>query len=102
MFQNIQDETIKKTKDETKVNILTNAISKKYILLYIVTLMVSMIGMGQEISPFSLAIVAACISNEVAIAAILVIALIGNAIGIGASSVLNYILTILVFFARFF
>lgn len=102
MFQNIQDETIKKTKDETKVNILTNAISKKYILLYIVTLMVSMIGMGQEIAPFSLAIVAACISNEVAIAAILVIALIGNAIGIGASSVLNYILTILVFFASFF
>ena len=52
MFQNIQDEKQDSTKEETtkKKSILTNAISKKYIVLYIITLMVSTIGLGQTMS----------------------------------------------------
>ena len=104
MFQNIQEETTNQTKEETKIrkNILTNVISKKYILLYIVTFMVSTIGMGQVASPFSFALIAATIANEVPIVAILVIALIGNIVGCGAGSILTYILTLLIFFASFF
>lgn len=104
MFQNIQEEIKNHTKEETKIreNILTNVISKKYILLYIITFMVSTIGMGQPVSPFSLAICVACIANEIPIIAILVISLIGNIIGCGVSSILPYIVTMLIFFASFF
>ena len=107
MFQNIQDEvkiqTNEETKEETKVkgNILTNAISKKYILLYIITFMISTIGMGQAVSPFSIAICVAVIANEIPVIAVLLISLIGNIIGCGASSILTYIITMLIFFASF-
>ena len=66
MFQNIQEEKQDITKEETtkKRNILTNAISKKYILLYITTLMVSTISLGQTLSPASLAMVVAVGENQ--------------------------------------
>ncbi len=104
MFQNIQEDINNHTKEETKEkrNILTNVISKKYILLYIITFMVSTIGIGQAFSPFGLAMVIACAANEVPIIALLVIALVGNIVGCGGSSVLPYILTMLMFFSSFF
>lgn len=62
MFQNIQEDSNYQTKEETRTNknILANSLSKKYILLYIISFMISTIGMGQTVSPCSLAIVAAC------------------------------------------
>ena len=104
MFQNIQEDRTDRTKEETgkKKNILTNAISKKYILLYIITFMVSTIGLGQAVSPCSLAIVAAVGANEIPIIITLVLSLIGNIIGCGPSSILIYIITILLFFVSFF
>ena len=104
MFQNIGEEATSRTKEETvkKKSILTNAISRKYILLYIITLMVSSIGMGQAVSPCSLAIVAATGANEIPIIMVLILSFIGNIIGCGASSILSYIITILIFFASFF
>lgn len=104
MFQNIQEEVETSTKEETKTkrNILTNVLSKKYILLYIITFMVSTIGLGQAVSPFALAMVVAIISNEIPIVAVLVISLIGNIIGCGGSSILYYVITLLIFFASFF
>ena len=104
MFQNIQEEKQDSTKEETtkKRSILTNAISKKYIVLYIITLMVSTIGLGQTISPASLAIVVAVGANEIPIIIVLLLGLIGNIIGCGWGSVLPYIITVLIFFASFF
>lgn len=104
MFQNIQEEKQNSTKEETtkKRSILTNAISKKYIVLYIITLMVSTIGLGQTLSPASLAMVVAVGANEVPIIIVLVLGLIGNIIGCGWSSILPYVITILVFFSSFF
>ena len=104
MFQNIQEENQNSTKEETtkKRSILTNAISKKYIVLYIITLMVSTIGLGQALSPASLAMVVAVGANEIPIVVVLVLGLIGNIIGCGWSSILPYIITILVFFFSFF
>lgn len=104
MFQNIQEEKQNSTKEETtkKRSILTNAISKKYIVLYIITLMVSTIGLGQTLSPSSLAMVVAVGANEVPIIIVLVLGLIGNIIGCGWSSILQYVITILVFFSSFF
>ena len=104
MFQNIHEETVNYTKDETVLgkNILTNVISRKYILLYIITFMVSTIGLGQAVAPFSLAMVVAVAANEIPIIAIVSIGLIGNIVGCGIGSILPYILTMLVFFASFF
>lgn len=104
MFQNIQEEKQDITKEETtkKRNILTNAISKKYILLYIITLMVSTISLGQTLSPASLAMVVAVGANEIPIIIVLLLGLIGNIIGCGWSSILSYIITVLIFFASFF
>ena len=104
MFQNIQDEKQDNTKEETtkKKSILTNAISKKYIVLYIITLMVSTIGLGQTISPASLAMVVAVGANEIPIIIVLLLGLIGNIIGCGWGAVLPYIITVLIFFSSFF
>ncbi len=104
MFQNIQEDRQNSTKEETtkKKSILTNAISKKYIILYILTLMVSTLGMGQAIAPASIAMIAAIGANEIPIIIPLALGLIGNIIGCGASSILLYIITMLIFFASFF
>ena len=104
MFQNIQEEKQDITKEETtkKRNILTNAISKKYILLYITTLMVSTISLGQTLSPASLAMVVAVGANEIPIIIVLLLGLIGNIIGCGWGSILPYIITVLIFFSSFF
>ena len=104
VFQNIQEDRESNTKEETnkKKNILTNAISKKYIILYILTIMVSTIGMGQAISPASIAMVAAVGANEIPIIIVLILGLIGNIIGCGVGSILTYIVTMLIFFASFF
>lgn len=103
MFQNIKDKIFKNTKEETekKTTILTNIFAKKYILLYIVTFMISTVSMGQDISPFSLAIVTAAAACEIPIIAIIAIALIGNVVGIGMSSIAPFIVTLLLFFASF-
>lgn len=102
MFQNI-DET-EKTKEVVgnKKNILSNVISKKYIFLYIITLMVSMVNMGYDVSPFGLAIIVAAISNEIPIIAVLVCAFAGNIIGNGGAGIIGFIVTLLIFFANFF
>ena len=102
MFQNINE--TEKTKEEigNKKYILANVISKKYIILYIVTLMVSMVNMGYGVSPFSLAIIAASVATEIPVIAVVVLGLIGNAIKLGVSGSINFIITLLIFFASFF
>ena len=104
MFQNVLEAENVNTKEEIKrgTKILSNVLSKKYILLYIVTFMISTIGMGQTMSPFSIAIVTAVIANEIPVIAILGFALLGNIVGCGANSILTYIVTLLIFFASFF
>ena len=102
MFQNINE--TEKTKEEigSKKSILANVISKKYIILYIVTIMVSMVNMNYSMSPFSLAIIAACISNEIPIIAVTILAFTGNAIFSGVNGSISFIVTLLIFFASFF
>lgn len=104
MFQNLQEDTQNGTNEKStkKKNLLTNALSKKYIILYILTLMVSTIGIGQAFSPVSLAMIAAIGANEIPIIVILILGLVGNIIGCGVSSILIYIMTMLIFFASFF
>ena len=56
--------------------------------------MISTIGMGQEVSPLSIAIVGACLAGGVPAIIVVVSGLIGNVIGAGAIGALNYILIV--------
>ena len=101
MFQNIVNETEKTNEEIGKKNILANVISKKYIILYIVTFMVSMVNMGYNVSPFSLAIISASIANEIPIIAVIALALGGNMISTGLNGTISFVITLLIFFASF-
>ena len=101
VFQNI-DET-ENTKEEKAIrnNIFANIFSKKYILLYIITFMISLTPMGYNFSPFAFAIISACISNEIPIIAITIFAIIANGISTGISGTILFSITLLLFFISF-
>ncbi|MCI8273133.1 MAG: SpoIIE family protein phosphatase [Clostridia bacterium] len=78
--------------NNAKKEILKNLINIKSIITYIIALMISTVGMGQEVSPFSIAMIGACLSGGIPVIGILIVGLIGNIIGVGAVGALNYIL----------
>ena len=82
-------------KDNTKKEILKNLINIKNIIIYIVAFMVSTVGMGQDVSPFSIAIVGASLASGVPAIGIVIAGLLGNIVGVGTVGALNYILIIL-------
>ena len=96
MFQNIQDVHRGTTYNEEKkrINIFSNIFTKNNILLYIIVFMVSTIGVGQNISLFSIAVTAACLSAGIPILGIAVFGLIGNTIAFGTAGALNYMITL--------
>ena len=102
MFQNLNE--TEKTKEEVgnKKYIFANIFSIKYIVLYIVTFMLSYINMGYSVSPFSIAIVTAAIAYEIPIIGVIIIGLVGNVLKSGISGGVEYILIFLVFFAILF
>jgi len=111
MIQNIDDvygdvryktKTGEKGEKVKRANIFSNVFAKENILLYIIVFMISTIGIGQDVSPFSLAIVTACIAAEIPILGIAVMGLIGNSIAFGVTGALNYMVMLLVLIATFF
>ena len=115
MFQNIEkgfnkEESLKKDVRLLKVEELKELckkfFTKQNILLYIVTLMVSMVSFGGSsalgLAPFALAIVAATLSNSIPIGVVYVLSCIGTYVGFGGSGLLNYIITSVVFFGSLF
>ena len=101
MFQNIQ-ENMQYKEEKKKINILSNIISKNNIILYILVFMVSTIGIGQDTSPFSLAISAACIAAGIPIFGVALLGIAGNAVAFGTTGALNYMVTLLVMIITMF
>ena len=103
MFQNVQYEDIRQEekKIENSINILKNVLTVKNIVLYIITFMTSIVGLTLNVSPFSLAIVAACFSCGIPTFGIIITSIIGNIVGFGATGGVNYILTILILMLTF-
>lgn len=105
MFQNIEGSFMKngqaKMKDK-RINIFSNVLEKRNILIYIVTFMVSFISLGGEMSPFSISMLAACFANSIPLLGIVFVSIVGNAIKFGVGGALGYILTALVMIATFF
>lgn len=108
MFQNINESTIdnqsyeEERKGKKKIDIFSNVFSIKNIPIYAISLMISMVGITGEVSPFSISILGACISNSVPLLGIVAFAIIGNAIKFGISGALTYILTALVLIVTMF
>ena len=104
MFQNIQDASASTEYKEEKrrLNIFSNILTKNNIILYILVLMVSTIGVGQDVSPFSIAIAAACIAGGIPILGVAAFGVAGNAIAFGTSGALNYMITLLVLIVTMF
>ena len=104
MFQNIQEvqERIGYNEEKRKLNIFSNILTKNNIILYIIVFMVSTIGIGQDMSPFSLAITAACMAAGIPIFGIAVFGIAGNSIAFGTSGALNYMVTLLVLIITMF
>lgn len=104
MFQNVQYEEIgqeEENKIENIKNIIKNIFTRRNILIYAITLLVSTIGLGGEVSPFSIALVGASFSVGIPAFGIIIISIIGNIIGFGATGGLNYILILLMVMITF-
>ncbi len=105
MFQNIegvveeQDYSKKKIK---KLKIFANVFELRNIAIYVITLMVSMVGLGGDFSPFSVSIFAACFANAIPLLGVVIVTLIGTGIKFGLAGLLAYMLTSLVMIATFF
>ena len=109
MFQNINESALgentinknaydvkKGNKNKSKINLFSDVLSAKYIVIYIVSLMISMVGIDGEFAPFGISVMMAGIGNAIPVLGIVVTGLIGSLIRFGVEGILNYLLMALV------
>lgn len=107
MFQNINEDTIDLNKNNArdnkeKINIFTNVFNKKYIILYLVSFMLSLVSLNGEFSIFSISILGACLSFSIPALGIVLVSLVGNLIKFGINGILGYFLTSLIMIMSIF
>lgn len=93
MFQNItEDVQEEKVKNNIKIGrILKELFTFQNIFIYILTFFMSTLSIKQDIIPFGLAMVAACIGSTIPIFGVYVAALVGTFVGNGFSALSNFI-----------
>lgn len=111
MFQNISKEDMDNQSQDTKINqkdnvrdVMKRLFAKQNIVLYVISFMVSMVGLNSEniifsIVPFGLSFIAAALSNGQAVGIMYILSLLGTFIKFGLNNFLTYFITSLVFFA---
>ena len=102
MFQNIADmgseqESINNKKKDLKHR-LKEIFKYQNVIIYILTLLLSTLTIKNQIMPFGLAMVAACVGETVPIIGVFLMALIGTAISMQKSAVSNFIVTSIIYF----
>ena len=107
MFQNISEDTIniddESTRDnKQRVNIFANVFTKNNIVLYIVSFMLSLVGLTGEFSVFSVSMLGACFASSVPALGIVLASLLGNLIRYGVGGALGYFLTALIMIVTLF
>lgn len=108
MFQNINESTIdnkeysENRNEKKKIDLFTNVLQIKNIPIYIISLMVSMVAITGDMSPFSISILGACIVNSIPLLGVVLLSGIGSCIKFGVSGLLQYILTALVLIITMF
>lgn len=102
MFQNIADtgfqEELNEEKDSNIKYRLKQIFKVQNIIIYVLTLLMSTLSVKNEIMPFGLAMVAACIGESIPIIGVFVMAIIGTAIKGGAGAVLNFLSIAVIYF----
>ena len=104
MFQNVEEkdindeENIEKSSNKV-VLVLKELFSIQNVIIYIITLLVSMQGLKNTVAPFGMAMVAACIGENIPIVGVFVMAIIGTCIKFGVGMALNLLLILVIFFA---
>ena len=68
------------------------------VIIYILTFLMSTLSIKEEIVPFGLAMVAACVGGSVPLIAVYIMAIVGTSIGSGATGIGNFIVTSVVYF----
>ena len=101
MFQNINEYTVQDNKKEVPSK-WAEIIKKNNIIMYIISFMLSLVGIGGEFSLFSISILGACFSSSIPLLGIVISGVVGNIIKFGVAGGLEYFLTILVFFITIF
>ena len=89
-------------KENQKTNIFSNVFAMKNIVVYIISFMLSMVGLGGEFSIFSISMLGACMASSVPVLGVIIISLIGNLIKYGVGGTLGYFLTTLVLVVTLF
>lgn len=108
MFQNISGSAVdsqdyeNSNRTKKKIEIFSNVFSRKNILIYIISIMISMVGITGELSPFSISILGACLANAIPALGVVVVSLIGSMIKFGTEGALGYLLMSLVLIASMF
>ena len=106
MFQNINEDTLnienQEAERENRINIFFSIFSKKNIALYIVSFLLSLVGVDGEFSIFSISMLGACFASTVPALGIIIVSLIGNLIKYGVGGALGYFLTALVLVVTLF
>ena len=104
MFQNINEDTFnyEKIKNKDEINIFSNVLEKKNIIIYILALMLSFVGLDGEFSIFTISLLGACIASSVPALGVVAFSLIGNLIKYGVGGILGYFLTALVMLVTLF
>lgn len=108
MFQNINEATIdnknynERKREKKKIDLFTNVFTIQNIPIYIISLMISMVGIAEDFSPFSIGVLGACISNSIPLLGIVLFSIIGTTIKFGINGALSYILIGLVLIVTMF
>ena len=99
MFQNINENTInienQEEEKQNRINLFYSIFSKKNVVLYVVSFLLSLVGLDGEFSIFSISMLGACFASSVPALGIIIVSLIGNAIRYGVGGALGYFLTAL-------
>lgn len=110
MFQNISKEDMDNQIQDKQIHrkeslqeVLKRLFAKQNIVLYIISFMISTVGLSSEnvifsIVPFGLSFIAAALSNGQAIGIMYLLSLIGTFLKFGVNNFLTYFITSLVFF----
>ena len=101
MFQNIGEAVLESEKKEIP-NKWAQVFTPSNIVIYIITFMLSLVGVGGNFSVFSISMLAACFATSVPLLGIVVVSILGNIIKFGVNGAVEYFLTALVLIVTIF
>ncbi len=105
MFQNITEEVYQEEKMQYKARvpyIVKELFKYQNIMIYIITFLMATVSIRNEIVPFGLAMLAACVGSSIPLIGVYIAALLGTAIGNGFSGLMNFIGTSIIYFLLVF